>query len=179
MRIIWIILALALYSSGQAFADLYLEGGWQFGSESLVLASDGDSLDAGGGLKLALGIQNPLTDGSSWRLAVGYLSDSLDAANGSARIDSLTFEALYLLSQGRHRVGLGPTLHLAPEYHDSVAGYPAADVRFDDALGFTVHYGYSLQPGLEIGLRLNEINYRYTGGNIDAGSLGVYLSNGF
>jgi hypothetical protein len=181
MRIRWITLAIMLVVVGKAQADLYLEGGWQSGGESLALTNDGDSLKAGGGLKLAAGIQNPLAaDGStSLRLAVGYLSDSLDAFNGNVEIDSITFDALYIVEMGRHRLGFGPTLHLAPEYRDHVAGYPPATVEFDDALGFSVGYGYSLPGGLEIGVRLNQIEYQYTGGRIDAGSLGVYLSNGF
>ncbi len=164
-----------------AQAELYLELGFETGGDELVLTDSGETLNAGGGFKLAAGIQNHLNDTgtTSMRLVLGYLFDSLDASNGSADIDSVTFDALLLLDSGPHRLGFGPTLHLAPRYQDNVDGFAAVDIEFDDAVGITVQYGYRLGPGFEIGLRLTDIEYENASTRLDAGSFGVYLSNGF
>lgn len=174
------ILMLVTGFSGSAWAELYLEAAVESGSEELVTTYQGDNLYSGGGVKLALGIQQPLQpDASSFRVAVGYLSDSVVAGNGTAAIDTVTLDAQFLLASGPHRVGVGPTVHFSPRYSDRVAGYPALDLEFETALGVVFSYGYQPFPGLEIGARVSQIDYSNARTTIDAGSIGVYLSNGF
>ena len=173
------ILLLWAATLSAAHAELYVELGLEGGGDELVLTDSGETLNAGGGFKL--GIQNHLneTGTTSMRLVLGYLFDTLDASNGSADIDSVTFDALLLLDSGPHRLGFGPTLHLAPRYKDNVDGFAPLDIEFDDAVGITVQYGYRFSPGFEIGLRLTDIDNENASTRLDAGSFGVYLSNGF
>ena len=42
-------------------------------------------------------------------LAVGYLFDSINASNGDADFDALTFDAIYSVSSGPHAFGFGGT----------------------------------------------------------------------
>ena len=164
-----------------AQADLYLELGFESGGDELIGTNTGDDLHAGGGLKLALGIQNPVNeDGTAWlRMAVGYLFDDINADNGEADIDTLTFDALYILNAGMHSFGVGPTLHLDPEYSDDVAGFRPERIEFDDAVGIMFQYGYHPTENFEIGLRLTDIDYENGSRSYDAGSFGLFISNGF
>ena len=133
------------------------------------------------GIGFAAGIQNDIDESgdSALRLTIGYLSDSTTAINGEAEIDTLTFDALYVARSGKHRFAVGPTLHLAPRYQDNVSGFAPVDIEFDDAIGFKLQYGYQLLSNLEIGARVTKIDYSAGPLDLDAGSVGVYLSNGF
>ena len=165
---------------GTASAELYLEAALESGSEQLVTTYEGDNLTGGGGVKLGIGIQQPLTsDSTGFRVAMGYLSDTVVAGNGRAAIDAVTLDAQLIVASGRHRLGVGPSVHFSPRYSDRVAGYPALDLEFDTALGLVFSYGYQPFPGFEIGARISQIDYSNNSTVIDAGSVGVYLSNGF
>jgi hypothetical protein len=162
-----------------AQADLYVELGVESGSEELISTTSGDNLYSGGGVKLAAGIQNYINDDASIRLTLGYLGDSVDAVNGRAEMDTVTFDALYLINSGPHTFGIGPTYHMNPTYHDNVSGYAPVDIEFDNAVGLIFQYGYKIIPGIEIGARVTNIEYVNNATTLDASSFGVYLSNGF
>ena len=162
-----------------AQADLYVELGAESGSKELISTSYGDSIYSGGGIKLAAGIQNYINADAAIRLTLGYLGDSVDAVNGRAEMDTLTFDALYLINSGPHSFGIGPTYHMNPSYHDDVAGFAPVDIEFDNAVGLMFQYGYKIIPGIEIGARVTSIEYVNNTGTLDASSFGVYLSNGF
>ena len=179
MKNIFFILLLILSGTSVAHADLYLELGAESGSQELVATSSGDNLYSGGGIKFAVGAQNYVSPYSSVRLTLGYLGDSVEAVNGHADMDTVTFDALYLVNSGPHSFGIGPTVHMNPTYRDSVAGYAPLKIEFDNAVGIMFQYGYQLLPGFEIGARLTSIEYSNNTTRLDAGSLGVYLSNGF
>lgn len=176
-----ILLVFSLLFSAAARAELYLELGLESGGDDLIGTNTGDRIYAGGGLKFAGGIQNPVNDEgtASMRLAVGYLFDGINADNGQADIDTLTFDALYLINSGVHSFGVGPTLHLAPEYTDDVAGFRPLKIEFEDAVGLLFQYGYRPSPGFEIGLRISDIEYENNTETLDASSFGVFISNGF
>jgi hypothetical protein len=162
-----------------AQADLYMEIGAESGSRELVSTSSGDNLYSGGGVKFAVGTQNYVSYDNSVRLTLGYLGDRVDAVNGYADMDTVTFDALYLVNAGAHTFGFGPTVHINPSYHDNVSGYTPVDIEFDNAIGFMFQYGYKLVPGIEIGARVTNIEYNSDATTLDASSFGVYLSNGF
>jgi hypothetical protein len=162
-----------------AQADLYVELGAESGSKELIATTSGDNLYSGGGIKFAAGIQNYINNDASIRLTLGYLGDSVDAVNGRAEMDSVTFDALYLMNSGPHTFGMGPTFHMNPSYRDNVSGYTPVDIEFDDAVGLMFQYGYKLIPGIEIGARVTSIEYVHNTTTLDASSFGVYLSNGF
>lgn len=164
-----------------ANADLYAELGFEGGGDEIIGTNTGDEINAGGGIKLSLGIQNPVneTNTSAIRLSVGYLFDSIDAANGDADFETLTFDAMYIMNSGPHSIGVGATMHMSPEYKDRIAGFAPLTLEFDDAVGFVLQYGYHITPGFEIGARLSDIDYEVGATTVDAGSFGIYLSNGF
>ncbi len=166
---------------GVAHADLYVELGAESGGDDIIGTNTGDEISAGGGIKLAIGVQSPVNEenSASLRLTVGYLFDSIDADNGDADIETMTFDAMYLFNSGRHTFGAGVTLHLSPEYSDKIAGLEPLTLEFDDTLGVVFQYGYQLTPGFEIGARITDIDYEVGNNSIDAGSFGIYLSNGF
>ena len=147
----------------------------------MITTNTRDSIDAGGGIKFAIGIQNPINpDGSAaLRMSVGYLFDSINAYNGDADFDTLTFDALYIINSGPHSVGIGGTLHLSPEYSDHVIGYSPYRETYDDALGILLQYGYQFLPNLELGVRITDLEYEVGALTQDAGSIGIFISNGF
>lgn len=173
------VILVALMSTTLAQAELYMELGAESGSHELVSTTSGDNLYSGGGIKLAVGTQNYMSPYTSMRLSLGYLGDSVNAANGYADIDTVTFDALYLMNAGPHTFGIGPTVHINPTYRDNVSGYAPVKIEFDNAVGIMFQYGYKLVPGFEIGARVSNINYKNNATSLDAGSVGVYLSNGF
>ncbi len=169
----------ALLAMPLAQADLYVELGAESGSKELIATSNGDNIYSGGGVKVAAGVQNYINYDTSIRLTLGYLGDSVDATNGHAAINTVTFDALYLVNSGLHTFGIGPTVHMSPSYHDNVSGYTPVDIEFDNAVGLMFQYGYKLVPGIEIGARVTNIEYVNNATTLDASSFGVYLSNGF
>lgn len=179
IQLVVIILGLSLLNS--AHAELYLEAAAEAGGDELISTNTEDSISAGGGLKVAIGIQNPINyDGStSLRLAVGYLFDSIVAGNGDADFNTMTFDAMLVSNAGPHSFGVGATFHASPEYSDRVLGYNAEFIEYDDALGIVFQYGYQFFPGLELGVRYTDLTYEAGNVKLDAGSLGIFISNGF
>jgi hypothetical protein len=173
------VIIVSLLTMPMAQADLYVELGAESGSEELISTTSGDNLYSGGGIKLAAGIQNYINNDVSIRLTLGYLGDSVNAVNGRAEMDTVTFDALYLINSGPHTFGIGPTFHMNPTYHDNVSGYTPVDIEFDNAVGLMFQYGYKIIPGIEIGARVTNIEYVNNATTLDASSFGVYLSNGF
>ena len=175
----WLLLATVLSST--AHADLYVEGAFEGGGDDLAGTTAGDDISAGGGLKFAIGVQNPVNEEgtAAIRLAVGYLFDSVDAVNGEAEVDTLTFDAVYVINSGPHSFGVGGTMHMSPEYSDDIVGLSPLKVEFDDAVGLLLQYGYQVTPNMELGVRVTDLEYETGSVKFDAGSFGLYLSNGF
>ncbi len=172
---------LMLLSVNTVSADLYLELAAEAGGQELIDSNTVDSITAGGGIKFAIGFQNPVNEEATTaiRLSVGYLSDSIFADNGQADFNTVTLDAMVIKKSGAHSFGLGATMHMLPEYSDYVMGYRPEIIEYDDALGFVFQYGYQFVPGLNLGLRYTDITYEVSGFRQDAGSLGVFLSSGF
>ena len=170
----------AILFIGTAQADLYLELGINGGGEDLVQTTTGDSVTAGGGIKFAAGIQNPVQDGdASVRIAVGYIFDSVDAADGEADIDALTLDAMYLVNSGKHIFGIGGTLHMNPEFTITSNTLGSLKLEFDNAAGLALQYGYRISDNTELGVTYNDLTYSVNNVDFDAGSVGLYFSNGF
>ncbi|MCP4074829.1 MAG: hypothetical protein GY744_01415 [Gammaproteobacteria bacterium] len=162
-------------------ADLYLELAAEAGGQKLIDSNTVDSITAGGGIKFAIGFQNPVNEKTktSIRFSVGYLSDSIFADNGQADFNTVTLDAMVIKKAGAHSFGFGATMHMLPEYSDYVIGYRPEKIEYDDALGFVFQYGYQFVPGLNLGLRYTDITYQVSGFRQDAGSLGIFVSSGF
>jgi hypothetical protein len=171
-------LFLSVFMFGSAYAELYYELGFEAGGDELASTTAGESISAGGGFKFAIGIQNRINETASYRLVAGYLFDDLDAVDGSAESSALTFDALYMRHIGAHSFGIGGTMHLSPEYSENSV-FGRLDLEFDNAVGLLLQYGYHFSPSLEVGVRLSDLTYKVNNVELDAGSFGLYLSNGF
>jgi hypothetical protein len=175
-----ILLLFLLLLSSTAEADLYFELSVEGGGDTLIGSSSGEDINAGGGIKFAGGVQNEVSDtGNILSFSVGYLFDSIDAVNGSAEIDTMTFDAIYTVHRGDHRFGIGGSYHIGPTYEDDIAGFAPLKIEFDDAIGMLFQYGYSVSHNFQVGARLTRMSYELNGSSIDADSFGVFISNGF
>jgi len=175
-----VMLVAVLAWSGALHADLYLELGFDSGGDRLASTTTGDSINAGGGVKFAIGTQNRLGDGSTAiRFAAGYLFDSLDAIDGSADFSAITLDGVYLMDSGPHTFGIGATWHMSPEYSQTGGGYADIDIKFDDAVGLLLEYGYSFDNGFKVGARYTDLNYDANNISLDASSFGLFISSGF
>lgn len=177
--VLMFLLLSSVYSSAQA--ELYIEVSAEAGGDELIATNSSDNITAGGGIKFAIGVQTPLDyyETTSIRLAAGYLSDSILAYNGRANFDTVTFDAMLLSHYRPHSFGVGLTLHMSPRYSDYVDGYEPEVIDYDDAVGLVFQYSYQFVPGVELGFRFTELNYKSGAIHHDAGSVGIYLSNGF
>lgn len=182
MKLLPLILTLfCLTFFSTARADLYLEMAFEGGGDDLIGTNTGEDISAGGGIKFAIGVQNPVNEQgtASIRLSLGYLFDDINAANGDAEIETFTFDALYAVHSGPHTFGFGGTYHIEPEYSDNVTGFQPLTIQFDDAFGVLLQYGYHFIHGLELGVRISSLDYKDGNDSYDAGSFGIFISNGF
>ena len=175
------IIALAvslLYAPARA--ESYFEFGLESGGDILASTSLED-LNAGGGFRLALGLQRFIGgfDDVGLLFSVGYLFDRIDGSNGDADIDALLAEVVYFRDFGPHRLGIGGSYHLNPQYHDDVDGFAKTRINFDDAAGLVLRYAYILEETFEFGARYTVMDYRVNGRSFDADSLGIFVSVGF
>ena len=185
MRKTLILLVIILFP-GISEGGVYLEFSIEGGGDTLAYA-EGDSdyfgsyeqdLNAGGGGKIALGFHNIFgeNNGRSLLLSLGYMSDSIDASNGDAKIDTITFDAIYGFHFNSHRLGVGAAYHIGPEYKEDVDGFPSFTVEFDDAIGLIIQYTYAYSPALQFGLRVTEMDYEVGSVTFDAGSVGFLVA---
>ena len=163
-----------------AQADLYLGISAEGGGDELAETSIGDRINAGGGIKFAIGSQNVLGDGSSaLRFTAGFLYDRLDAIDGYAESSAITLDGIYLIINGAHSFGAGITLHMSPEYTQSGGGYADVDIQFDDAVGMVLEYQYTFSNNLGVGARYTDLSYEASNISLDASSFGAFFAVGF
>ena len=176
----FIVTVILLTLASTAQAELYYELGIEGGGDTLNSTTSGAGINAGAGAKIALGVQNKVGEnGESLSLSLGYLFDELEASNGIAEINTLTFDAIYSIPIDSHRFGIGGSYHIGPTYKDDIDGFSNSKIAFDDALGLTLQYSYTFSIGFQIGARLTSIDYEASGLSVDASSFGIFLSNGF
>jgi hypothetical protein len=175
-----IVLPILLLLSFNLQAEIYFELDLEGGGDTLIGTTSGQDINVGGGVKFAAGVVNQVGDnGESLSLSLGYMFDNIDAINGTAEIDTLTFDAIYSIQRDRHRFGIGASYHMGPTYEDDIFGFSPLKFEFDDALGLILQYGYAAFPGFYIGARFTEMDYEVSGLSLDASSFGIFLSNGF
>jgi len=177
------ILVILLVSSmvyGTTRAEVYAELGFESGGDTLANVSH-DELSAGGGFKLALGLQKYIGgfDDVGLIFSLGYLFDQIAASNGEVESHAFVAEAIYFREFGPHRLGIGGSYHMNPRYREDVDGYAPLRIDFDNALGLVGRYGYVLEKTVELGIRYTLIDYKADGNSLDADSLGFYISSIF
>lgn len=174
------VLLLVPLAFGSARAGLYLEVDYELGGDTLA-STELEDLDAGGGYRLAIGLQTFIGGFEDVGLifSIGYLFDWISASNGDAEIDAFVAEFIYFRDFGPHRLGVGGSYHMNPQYEDDVDGFPRTRIDFDDALGLVGRYGYVIEKSIEFGVRYTLMDYEANGVSIDADSLGFYVSAAF
>jgi hydroxyacyl-ACP dehydratase HTD2-like protein with hotdog domain len=184
MKMYTILVAiLAGLFSVNASADWYGDISYNQGGDEIDIftTSSGGSVATGAGLKFAFGIQNALNEEETlfYRLAAGYMFDSIHASNGDVETDTFTLDAMLIINSGVHSFGIGGTMHISPEYSDNVEGYSSMNVKFEDATGLVLQYGYHFSPDTEVGIRYTNLDYKFGSASFDASGIGLFLSNGF
>ncbi|UCH40373.1 MAG: hypothetical protein JSU67_01320 [Gammaproteobacteria bacterium] len=181
-----LIILIFLFVPGISSGGVYFELGIEGGGDTLISAEADDDyyysydqdLNVGGGFKLAIGMHNIFGENNnrSLSLSLGYLFDSIEASNGDADYDTTTFDAIYAFHFGSHRLGIGATYHIGPEYKEDVDGYPSVRVEFDDAPGLIVQYSYAYTTAFQFGLRYTEMDYEVDDVTLDASSFGFFIA---
>ncbi len=177
----------------KAEADFFYELGWEKGGDELILSNLGRSIDAGGGLKFMVGLVEDIKKGKYGSIYVsgGFLTDNLYGENGDAHINVQVFDVFYRLKHNRHQFGIGRTLHLNPEYEDSVEGYEDFAIKFNGVSGYCFDYSYRVGRVSYLGIRHTNMSYtpyllQYGGQEqpvdnieIDASSTGIFFNSRF
>ena len=183
MKKILIVLFL-LSLPGTVQSEIYFEIALEGGGETFATAESSndyysfdEDLNIGGGFKFAVGILKIVgeNDGGSISLALGYLWNSIDADNGDADFSTITLDAIYNFRLNQHRLGIGPSYHIGPEYHDDIDGFAKTNIDFDDSLGLILQYSYEMTPGFYFGIRRTEMDYEAHGVSADASSTGLFF----
>jgi hypothetical protein len=181
-----LIVLILLFIPEISIGGVYIEFSFENGGDTLISAEGSNEyfgsydrdLDVGGGGKLAIGVHNIFGENNdrSLILSLGYLQDSIDASNGDADYDTVTFDAIYGFHFNSHRLGIGATYHIGPEYKEDIDGFPSFTVEFDDAPGLIIQYTYAYTPAFQFGLRLTEMDYEVGDVTLDASSVGIFLA---
>lgn len=111
------------------------------------------------------------------RFTLGYLTDSVDASNGSVSFSRIPLELMGIHTTGPHTLGMGLTYHLSPELDLSDAGLGSYEA--DDALGLALMYEYTFESNFSVGVRYTNISYDFGGGDIDGNNLGILMEMKF
>lgn len=183
-----LLLLIILFVPQISIGGAYLEFGIYDGGDTLISA-EGDydydyfgsfdqDLKAGGGGRLAIGYHIIFGENNnrSLLLSFGYLSDSIDASNGDAEIDAFTADAIYGFHFDSHRLGIGASYHMDPDYEEDLDGFPSFTVEFDNALGAVIQYTYAYTPAFQFGVRYTEMDYEVSNFTIDASSIGLLIA---
>ena len=159
------ILGLALTTGGDELAKVLLVD--EYGDRSTKKIEAGGLIYFYGGMQLN-NFVFPL------RFILGYLTDRVDASNGSVSFSRFPVEISALHTAGPHAFGIGLSYHLSPELDMSDAGLDS--YKADDALGWLLMYEYSLESNVSIGVRYTNISYDFGGEDVDGSNAGVSLN---
>lgn len=180
-------LLVVLFLPAAANADIYFELSAEQGGETYASAERSgyyytaftteDEVNLGGGLKLALGIENVVGEDKDRTLSfsLGFIRRRLDASNGDADFDVITFDSIYSWLFEKHQFGAGASYHIGPEFSSDIDGFAPVKIEFDDAIGLILQYRYELTPGFHFGIRLTEMDYETDEISDDATSIGLFF----
>jgi hypothetical protein len=143
---------------------------FDFGGDKLAELQwdDGDdvTLKAGQLMTFAAGVlyRRPA---APWAVeaTLGYKFDKANGSNGSIGFTRVPLDVVASFVKGGHRIGAGPTVHLAPTLSCDADGIcdGAVDVDYDTAFGGILQYAYGFRvganAGLDVGLRYTFIKY--------------------
>jgi len=188
-----------IISSANTYADVFLELGFESGDETLIKTDasfdDGyepsDDIDAGGGIKIAIGYQHFLRENKNRSLSfiIGELSEDADDDSVDAEYEVKTFDVIYNRYSSSsysskynvkyvYQTGAGITYHVDPEYSEKSNGV-STSTNYDDSLGlvFLVSTNIAI-TGVRYGIKLTLMEYEVEGKNVDANSVGFFITFG-
>ncbi len=147
-----LLLRMNLDFGGDKVADVT----WSDGSTATLRAGQLITFAAGFGYRAA----------SAWAIetTLGYKFDKVNGSNGTIEFTRIPIDVILSWAPGPHRLGGGPTVHLAPRFNCSASGLCDQKVDFQPAFGGIVQYACVLRPpgmslGLDLGLRYSFIWY--------------------
>lgn len=110
----------------------------------------------------------------------GYKFDKVNGSNGSITFSRMPLDLVVSWAPGNHRLGAGPTVHLAPKFDCSATGVCAGTVNFNTAFGGIVQYAYGFplgNAGMELGARYTVISYKASdgGGSLSGNAIGGFF----
>lgn len=158
---------------GRRNAGVLLRMGFDAGGDELVKVrwSNGKrgSIKAGQLMTLAAGVL--YRPDAPWALegTIGYKLDKVNGSNGSIQFTRIPLDLIVDWAHGGHRLGAGPTVHLAPTLSCDADGAcdGVGDVTFDTAFGGILQYAYGfpvgLNGGFDVGVRCTVIRYSGSG----------------
>jgi len=196
---LFLLVFVLFFSPARAYADIFFELGLESGDETLISTDasfdngyeSSEKVDAGGGIKIAIGYQHFLKENKNRSLSfiVGDLSDNADSDSVDAEFEVKTFDVIYnrYLDSAHSRrynvnyiyqTGIGITYHVDPEYSEKSDGV-STGVDYEDSLGLVfLIYSNLAFKGVGSGFKLTLMEYEAEGKNIDANSLGFFLTFG-
>ena len=141
---------------------------------------DSDSIRAGSGVYLAIGIHHYRSaDNLDLGIRAGYLFDLVTAKNtqGEESVLSFTRKPIDVFSHyhlNRHRLGGGLTVHLSPLFNSRETGHRA---HYRHAFGGYLEYLYDfIGTGTSLGIKYTHINYHNTSSHKIASGSGVGIA---
>ena len=147
-----LLLRMNLDFGGNKLADV----AWSDGSTATLRAGQLITFAAGVGYRAA----------AAWAIeaTLGYKFDKVNGSNGTIEVTRIPIDVILSWAPGHHRLGGGPTVHLAPRFNCSASGLCGQQVYFDPAFGGIVQYAYLFRPpwmslGFDAGLRCSLIWY--------------------
>ena len=113
----------------------------------------------------------------SFQITVGYHADLVSAGNDEISFERFPIDMVGYYKKKKLRWGLGLTYHLSPSLDLVDVGLGTYD--FDDALGFLVDFGFEINDGQYLTLRLTEIDYEINGSDLSGSNIGFGFSAQF
>ena len=167
--------------SNSASADIkpFLQGGYDFGGDKLIIAQyvsgKEQKITAGAGLNIEAGAVISPSSLFEAQLSLGYKIDNAEASNGNIKFKRTYASAIGSYNLGKGSIGAGITYHLSPK----LTGAGVADslnTEFENTLGGVVQAGYKINKQSTAGLRATIIEYEYskTKKKVDGNSIGLF-----
>lgn len=134
--------------------------------------TDGSSQDinAGDGLTVSAGLIQRVSEKFRIKYTLGYKFSTSAAENLDVWKSVIPVDVLPFYQSGNHRFGAGLTYHISPQLDIDDFG----TVKFDDAPGFIVEYGYKA-----FSLAYTGVDYDINGASFDASNIMLRFALGF
>lgn len=167
------MLSTGLTGDGDELGEVYTYS--TFGSR------DSETIYAGSLWYIGVGVEFLFENDLSLEMLLGYHFDSVDGDDGSVGFDRIPLDLNVIKTFDKHRVGLGLSYHVSPEFDLADAGGPTFE--FDDALGLSLNYGYQFD-GFILGFKYLSIDYELDNingfgvgtGEVDGSYFGIFIT---